>query len=132
VHPTNQKLLTMTVHSKTVKGAVKKWKVLRLHQMATAQGKGFEVVGKDGEVQAKTIDGAEEVKVAQGKGVKSTLNGGRVASLGKGGKRHRKVLHDTVDGISKAAIRRLARHSLRRRTRAKDLTGQVRLLCYIQ
>ena len=47
--------------------------------MDTAQGKGFEVVGKDGEVQAKTIDGAEEVKVAQGKGVKSTLNGGRVA-----------------------------------------------------
>ena len=110
----------MTVHSKTVKGAGKKWKVLRLHQMATAQGKGFEVVGKDGEVQAKTIDGAEEVKVAQGKGVKSTLNGGRVASLGKGGKRHRKVLQDKVDGTSKAAIRRLAR-----RGGVKRLSGLI-------
>ena len=99
----------MTVHSKTVKGAGKDWKVLRLHQMATAQGKRFEVVGKDGEVQAKTsIDGVEEVKVAQRKDVKSVLNGGHTASLGRV-KRHRKVLRDKIQGITKPVIRRLAR-----------------------
>ena len=65
--------------------------------------------GKDGEVQAKTsIDGVEEVKVAQRKDVKSVLNGGHTASLGRV-KRHRKVLRDKIQGITKPVIRRLAR-----------------------
>uniref|UniRef100_A0A3Q3X1K5 Histone H4 n=1 Tax=Mola mola TaxID=94237 RepID=A0A3Q3X1K5_MOLML len=51
-----------------------------------------------------------------------TLGRGRVASpSGKGGaKRHRKVLRDNIQGITKPAIRRLAR-----RGRVKRISGLI-------
>ena len=70
-------------------------------------------VGKDGMDQNKTSEGAGKSGMGQGNVAKRK---GVSTSRGKGGEspkgtatRHRKVLRYSVDGISKAAIRRLAR-----------------------
>ncbi|CAM8894544.1 unnamed protein product [Rhodiola kirilowii] len=47
--------------------------------------------------------------------------------LGKGGaKRHRKVLRDNIQGITKPAIRRLARRGGVKRNKRADLRGDPR------
>ena len=56
------------------------------------------------------LRGGSEVAVKTGKGGKSAGRGKGGKGLGKGGtKRHRKVLRDNIQGITKPAIRRLAR-----------------------
>ena len=82
-------------------------------------------VGKDGMDQNKTNEGVGKSGMGQGKCGKSLA--WAMMSRGKGGislkavaVRHRKVLRDNIDGISKAAIRRLAR-----RGGVKRLSGLI-------
>ena len=83
-------------------------------------------VGKDRMDQNKTSEGVGKSGMGQGNCGKSLawammIRGKGTKGLGKGGAmRHRKVLRDNIDGISKAAIRRLAR-----RGGVKRLSGLI-------
>jgi len=83
-------------------------------------------VGKDRMDQNKTSEGVGKSGMGQGNCGKSLawammIRGKGTKGPGKGGAmRHRKVLRDNIDGISKAAIRRLAR-----RGGVKRLSGLI-------
>ena len=87
-------------------------------QSITTMAKGLPASGKGkggSEVQTKQRDAKPMFVANKGSGGKGGNprpggKGKRLLGLGKGGaKRHRKVLRDNIQGISKPAIRRLAR-----------------------